>query len=117
MGAEKYPNLRPWKKGQSGNPGGRPKGKSFEALVREKMQKKLDGLQETRIERLAEMFVEDLVTSRGEKDFDLWMRRVWPEVKHQAVSGIEGSEVRFAWVRPEDIEKNADADGDDDGDE
>ena len=101
-------NLRPpWPKGVSGNPKGRPKQKSFEQLVREKMNKKIKDIEETRIERLAEMFVNDLVTSRGDKDFDVWMKRAWPEVRHQALSGIEGSEVRFSWVKPEDLEKSS----------
>jgi len=100
----------------SGNPKGRPKQKSFEQLVREKMNKKIKGIEETRIERLAEMFVNDLVNSRGDKDFDLWIKRAWPEVRHQALSGIEGGKVHFAWVKPEDLEKTP-GDDDDDGDD
>jgi len=102
-----------FKPGQSGNPKGRKKNKSFEQLVRDKMQEKLKDLEETRIERLAEMFVDDLITNRDDKDFDLWMKRAWPEVRHQALSGIEGSEVRFAWVKPEDMKPVED---EDDGD-
>lgn len=105
-----------FKPGQSGNPKGRKKNKSFEQLVRDKMQEKLKDLEETRIERLAEMFVEDLITNRDDKDFDLWMKRAWPEVRHQALSGIEGSEVRFSWVKPEDLEKTQAQEVDEDDD-
>jgi Family of unknown function (DUF5681) len=37
--AADYPNLRPWQPGASPNPGGRPKGESFQAVLRAELEK------------------------------------------------------------------------------
>lgn len=52
-------NLRPFKPGQSGNPGGRPKGKSLTALLRER----LDEVDPATGKTIAEMVVEGWVNA------------------------------------------------------
>ncbi len=51
-------NLRPFRTGQSGNPGGRPKGLSLTRLVREELQRPADdGSGRTKAEMVAEKIV------------------------------------------------------------
>lgn len=52
-------NLRPFKPGQSGNPGGRPKGKSLTALLRER----LDEVDPATGKTIAEMVVEGWINA------------------------------------------------------
>jgi hypothetical protein len=87
-------NLRPpWKPGQSGNPKGRLPGRSFEELVGDAMAKIDPASGELRREALAEKFAEELLKKRERADFELYMRRVWPEVsKHELTADVDISQ-------------------------
>lgn len=88
---EDYPNLKPWPKGVSGNPKGRPKKKSFEQIVSEKLDLEVRPGEsaETRMERIAEEFV--LRVLKGSRDdFAHFIKRLWPEIaKHQVAAEID----------------------------
>jgi len=84
--AEDYPNLKPWKKGQSGNPSGRPKRKSFETLVNEALDKEVPGHGVTKREALAELFVNQLLQKRNRDAFSHYIKRGWPEVSKHEIS-------------------------------
>jgi len=93
-------NLKPFKPGQSGNPGGKPKN-SFSTLVNRELEKRSKKDPElTKLEELARDYVDQLLaaTIRERRDY---LARVWPEVKQTQVTGVESAEVRFSWVGEE----------------
>jgi hypothetical protein len=83
-------NLRPpWKKGESGNPTGRPTGGgrvSFETLVNRALDKQLPNHGVTKREMLAEIFVDQLLKRKNDAAFGHYIRRGWPEVSKHEIS-------------------------------
>ncbi len=78
-----------WQKGQSGNPAGRPKRPSFEALVQSVLDQKLPESDESNRETLARLFVGELLDGNRTlmREFLL---RVWPIVnKHNIETTTE----------------------------
>lgn len=72
-----------WKPGQSGNPRGRPKRPSFEALVAQVLDEAVPGSDWTKREALARVFVDELMKRNGAliREF---LAREWPAVqKHE----------------------------------
>lgn len=89
-------NLRPpWRKGQSGNPAGRPKGGgrvSFEALVNRALDKEVPGHNITKREALAELFVNQLLAKKNENAFAHFIKRCWPEIsRHEITADVDMS--------------------------
>ena len=88
-------NLRPpWKKGESGNPKGRPKGSknSFESIVRAKLAEEVPGAADgtTKLDVLAEIFVSQLLNKKNKDAFAQFIEREWPKVsKHEVVADVE----------------------------
>lgn len=88
-------NLRPpWKKGESGNPKGRPKGSknSFESIVRAKLAEEVPGAADgtTKLDVLAEIFVSQLLNKKNKDAFAQFIEREWPKVsKHEVAADVE----------------------------
>lgn len=76
-----------WKKGQSGNPKGRPKKKTFEELVETALDQEISKLGVVKRELLAQLFVDRLLKQKNKEDFTHYIKRVWPEVSKHEVKG------------------------------
>jgi predicted esterase YcpF (UPF0227 family) len=77
-----------WKKGQSGNPKGRPKKKTFQEYVEKELDvrlKKADGIEKR--ELLAKLWVDRLLKQKSKEDFTHYIKRVWPEIAKHEVRG------------------------------
>jgi len=62
------PNVKPrWKKGESGNPNGRPKGLSITALVREALEKVPEGQKEVAKNLLVKRIIKKAIAD-GDKE-------------------------------------------------
>jgi hypothetical protein len=85
-------NLKPWKPGQSGNPAGKPKRPSFEALVNAALDKEMPGHGITKREVIAQTFVDKLIEDQCRDAFAHFIKRAWPEVnKHEVSADIEAN--------------------------
>ena len=84
--------------GQSGNPKGRAKQKSFEVLVREALDKEVPGHGITKREALAELFATQLLQRRNRDAFAHYIKREWPEVsRHEIQADVDlSAEMRVA---------------------
>lgn len=83
--AAKYPNLRPFKPGQSGNPGGRPKKitKIVDHLLNQKLPN--DKKQRTYVEALAEAALK-----RAIKKSDKALEQIWDRVEGRVPLAVTG---------------------------
>ena len=79
-------NLKPWPKGVSGNPKGRPKRKSIETLVEDELDAFVgsSGLQGR--EALAKLIVSQLLSKKNKDVLALYLKRAWPEISRHEVS-------------------------------
>jgi hypothetical protein len=129
-GPEQQPNIRPspingvvppaehqWRPGQSGNPGGRPRGKSLTSLLREQLARVISDDGETMAHAVAANLVQ--IALKGDKGCPNAGRAIrdifqWIELGGPADAGprpriaIPGSDPRF--------ERDDDSGGDDRGD-
>lgn len=77
------PWLKPWQKGQSGNPMGRPKEKRLSDWVKEELAKIPPGEKETGMALLAHRVVSEAIA--GDHDF---AKMVWDKIEPQALIGL-----------------------------
>ena len=80
-------NLRPpWKKGESGNPKGRPKKRRLEDEVYDLLQKPVDESGQTGLDVMASRIVEHIVAGKDTGLTREMLKRIWPEIKHHELS-------------------------------
>lgn len=82
--AGKTENLRPFKPGQSGNPGGRPKGTSITAILNRKLEELGDD-GKSRAEKIAEVIVRE-AESGDYKFVDMLLQRTEGKIPDKVVS-------------------------------
>ena len=93
-----------FKPGHSGNPNGRPKGQSIEALVRaildEKIEGKIDGekVSMTKREAIARMVIAESIKGKERMTIEL-LKREWPEVTRHELSGPDGNPIALEDAR------------------
>ena len=85
-GKGRVENLTPWKPGQSGNPKGRTKNKTFEESVRAVLSENVPNTDVTKREALARLYV-DMLFKRHTVMFKEYLDREWPKVVEVAVRG------------------------------
>lgn len=93
-----------FKKGESGNPAGRPKRPSFEALVAQVLDEAMPGHDVTKREALARVFVDTMLHRNGQMIRE-YLAREWPAVqKHEVeLPGVERETLEAAldrWAVP-----------------
>jgi len=72
-----------WKKGQTGNPNGRPGRLRFETIVARVLDEKIPGSDTTKREALAKVFVDAMLHRNGQMIRE-YLAREWPAVqKHE----------------------------------
>lgn len=76
-----------WKKGQTGNPKGRPKKRSFQELVESALDEEISKMGIIKRELLAKLYVDRLLKQKNKEDFSHYIKRVWPEVSKHEVAG------------------------------
>lgn len=76
-----------WKKGQSGNPKGRPRKKSFQELVETQLDEEISKMGIIKRELLAKLYVDRLLKQKNKEDFSHYIKRVWPEISKHEVAG------------------------------
>jgi hypothetical protein len=81
------PKEHRWKKGQSGNPKGRPPKKSFQELVEKALDSEIKKAGIVKRELLAQLFVDRLLRQKNKEDFTHYIKRAWPEVAKHEISG------------------------------
>lgn len=100
-------NLRPFKPGQSGNPGGRPKGKSLTALLRER----LDEVDEATGKTIAQLVVEGWVNAARDGNVpaikEALDRTEGKVIERKELSGPDGGPIQMDLSKMSDDELNA----------
>ena len=85
-----------WKPGQSGNPNGRPpNSRKLESYVSQVLDEEVNGVR--RIEVLSRVIVDEMINGRNTALTKSIMDRLWPAMAQLALSGQDGSEVKFSW--------------------
>ena len=94
MGEQKFSpefEAQKWKPGQSGNPKGRPKGATFEERVASVLGEAVPGTDQTKIDVLARVFVDELLKRNVALIRD-YLAREWPAVQKHEHGFIEDPE-------------------------
>jgi len=89
MGFEKGNKYR-FKPGESGNPSGRPKGKTFEESIRDILGEEVEGAggeSVSKLEILSRVVMDKAIRDRDISTISLLAKRLWPEVRQHEVSG------------------------------
>ena len=89
-----------WKKGQTGNPNGRPGRLRFETIVAQVLDEKIPGADTTKREALARVFVDSMLHRNGQMIRE-YLAREWPAVqKHEVdLPGVESDALEAAFDR------------------
>jgi hypothetical protein len=88
-----------WKPGQSGNPAGRPKGRSLQEWVLEIAEEQVTGTEMTKMEFAARVFFEECL-KRNPRFFVELLARLWPAPLKHEVGGLNGGPITLAeWIQ------------------
>ena len=68
-----------WKKGQSGNPAGKPRTPTLEEIMRKHLGGLVDGTDSTRLEVMSKLIFSEGVTKKNTKLLIALMDRLWPK--------------------------------------
>jgi len=68
-----------WKKGESGNPAGKPRTPTLEEIMRKHLGEKVSGTDTTRLEAMAKLIFAEGVTGKNAKILVALMDRLWPK--------------------------------------
>ena len=94
-----HPKMRAkmWKKGQSGNPEGRPPKRRFEDVVAEVLEEQIPGTDVTKFETLARVFVTAML--KGDRSLIReFLAREYPVKKQVEVTGADGRPLELSWL-------------------
>lgn len=88
-----------WKPGQSGNPAGKPKGKSFMEWANEVAEEQVKGSEMTKMEFAVRVFFEE-VMKRNPRFFVEFLARFAPVPLRHEVGGLNGGPITLAqWIQ------------------
>jgi hypothetical protein len=79
VGPGKPPREHQWKKGQSGNPGGRPKGESLQAILRRRLAEEHNG------KPIGEIVVDAMIKAAAQGNA-AHMKEIWDRVEGRSDS-------------------------------
>jgi hypothetical protein len=94
-----------WKKGQSGNPAGRPKRKSLETVILDILEENIaqdpdeDGNEPepmSKLEALGRIAVDEALANRNFKVMRELFMRLWPILSKHELTGAEGAPITLA---------------------
>jgi len=105
-----------WKKGQSGNPKGKPKRESFESIVHRVLDERIEGLDKQKREVVARVYV-DMLIGRSTDMMREHLKREWPAPQKHEIGGMNGGPITladFVQLAREDYEDPDDGDDEDD---
>jgi len=74
-----------WKPGESGNPAGRPKKATLQGRVLDLLEEEIKGAKgegTDRLEVIARIIVDEIITKRNTKVIALVLDRIWPKTQH-----------------------------------
>ena len=110
-----YEHLKPyqWRPGQSGNPAGRPKKKSFLEVLRDVLQEDLQitegplaGKSIPKLEMVARILVDELL-KRNTRLITEFLDREWPKTHHLSLTSDDGTVSVEIDTGPERLEEVA----------
>ena len=103
----KEANLKPFQPGQSGNPGGRPKGRSITSILREKLAEPAKGKRgKTKAEAIADVVIEQALA--GDPRF---LREILERTEGKVTQTIQVSDADYSKLSDDELRAIAGREG------